>query len=117
MSVGFMGTSTKNGGQPLLYQYTKKETNNPDNYRGISLLKNTGYKICSKLIAKRLTVIADILLLEEQNGFRKGRSCMDCIFSASQITDKHSEFNIPHTLHLLILDKPLAQWTETNCGL
>jgi len=26
MSVGFMGTSPTNGGQPLLYQYTKNET-------------------------------------------------------------------------------------------
>jgi len=42
----------------------------------------------SNLIAKRLTVIADVLLLEEQNGFRKGRSCMDCIFSASHIIEK-----------------------------
>ena len=49
------------------------------NYRGISLL-NTGYKIYSKIIAKRLTAIAEVLLLEEQSGFRKGRSCMDCIF-------------------------------------
>jgi len=38
----------------------------------ISLL-NTGYKICVKIIAKRLTVIAEALLLEEQNGFRKGQ--------------------------------------------
>jgi len=90
----YVGTFLKNGGQLLLHQYTKKETNNPDNYTGISLL-NTGYKIYSKLIAKRLTVIADVLQLEEQNGFRKGRSCMDCIFSASQIIEKHTEFNIP----------------------
>ena len=34
-------------------------------------------------------------VLEEQNGFRKGRSCLDCIFSASQIIEKHREFNIP----------------------
>ena len=74
--------------------HKKGDRNNPDNYRGISLL-NTGYKIYSKIIAKRLTVIADVLLLEEQNGFRKGRSCMDCIFSASQIIEKHREFNIP----------------------
>jgi len=47
--------------------------NSRDNYRGISLL-NTGYKIYSNIIAKRLTAIAQTLLLEEQNGFRKGRS-------------------------------------------
>ena len=70
------------------------DRNNPDTYRGIRLL-NTGYKIYSKIIAKRLTAIAEVLLLEEQNGFRKGRSCMDCIFSASQIVEKHRKFNIP----------------------
>ena len=87
MFAGFMGTFLKNGGPPLLYQYTKKEIKNPDNYRVISLL-NTGYKMYSKIIAKILRVIAEVLILEEQNGFRKGRSCMDCIFSPSQITEK-----------------------------
>ena len=70
------------------------DRHNPDDYRGISLL-NTGYKIYSKIIAKRLTVIAEALLVEEQNGFRKGRSCMDCIFATSQLIEKHREFNIP----------------------
>jgi hypothetical protein len=51
---------------------------------GISLL-NTGYKIYTKIFAKGLTVISEALLIEEQNGFRKGKSCMYCIFSASQI--------------------------------
>jgi len=74
--------------------HKKGDRNNPDNYIGINLL-NTGYKIYSKIIAKRLTAIAEVLLLEEQNGFRKGRSCMNCIFSASQIPEKLREFNIP----------------------
>jgi len=56
--------------------HIKGDRNNPDNYRVISLL-NTGYKIYTKVIAKRLTVIAKALLLEEQSRFRKGRSCMD----------------------------------------
>ena len=71
----------------------KRDRNNPDNYWGISLL-NSGYKIYSKIIAKRLTAVAEVLLLDEQNGFRKGRSCMDSISSASQIIEKHREFNI-----------------------
>jgi len=71
----------------------KRDRNNPDNCRDFSLL-NTGYKIYSKIMEKRLTVIAEVLLLEEQNGFRKGRSCIDFIFSASQIIEKHREFNI-----------------------
>ena len=74
--------------------HKKGDRNNADNYSGISLL-NAGYTICLKIIAKRLTAFAEVLLLEEQNGFRKGRSCMDFIFSASQIIEKHREFNIP----------------------
>jgi hypothetical protein len=66
---------------------------------------NTGYKIYSKIIAKRFTVIADVLLLEEKNGFRKGRSCMDCIYSASRIIEKHREFNIPKYIAFIDLKK------------
>jgi len=45
MFAGVTETFLKNGVQPLLYKYTKNEDgNNPDNYRGISLL-NAGYKI------------------------------------------------------------------------
>jgi len=54
---------------------------------------------------KRLTVTAQALLLEEQNGFRKGRSCMDCIFSASQIIEKRIEFNIPTYIAFIDLKK------------
>jgi len=54
------------------------------------------------MIAKRLTVIAEALLLEEQNGFRKGRFCMDYIFLASQVIEKHRELKFPNILQLLI---------------
>jgi len=88
--------------------HKKGDRDNPDNYRGISLL-NTRYKIYSKIIAKRLTAIAEVLLLEEQNGFRKGRSCMDCVFSASQIIEKHSEFNIPTYIAYVARDWPVSR--------
>ena len=74
--------------------HKKGDRNNLDKYRGISLL-NTGCKIYSKIIAKRLTAVVEVLQLEEQSGFRKGRSYMDCISSASQKIEKRREFNIP----------------------
>ena len=94
----------------------KGDKNNPVNYRGFSLL-NTGYKIYWKIIAKRLTEIAESLLLEEQNGFRKSRSCMDCIFSASQIIEKQREFNIPTYIAFIDFNRPLTLWTKINYGL
>jgi len=43
---------------------------------------------------------------------------MDCIYSVSQIIEKHREFNIPTYMALIdFKKKPLTQWTETNYGL
>jgi hypothetical protein len=49
--------------------------------------------------------IADAILLEEQNGFRKYRTCMYCIFSVSQIIEKHREYNIPTYIDFIGLEK------------
>jgi len=50
------------------------------NYRGISLL-NSGYKIHAKIITQRFKIILEAILLEEQNGFRTSRSCIDNVFT------------------------------------
>ena len=113
MFVGFTETFLKNVDIPV---HKKGDRNNPDNYKGISLLNN-GYKIYSEISAKRLTVIAKALLLEEKNGFRKGRSSMDCIFSASQIIEKHTEFNIPTYIAFIDFKKAFDSVTEINYGL
>jgi hypothetical protein len=85
--------------------YKKKgDRKNCDNYRDISLL-NTGYKIYAKIITQRLMTIAEVIILEEQNGFRKYRKCMDCIFSISQIIEKHKEYNIPTYIAFIDLEK------------
>lgn len=76
---------------PIHKRGNKKVINN---YRGICLL-NTAYKIYAKIVTNRLNIIADTIILEEQNGFRRNRSCIDGVFTLAQIIEKHREFNIP----------------------
>lgn len=81
--------------------YKKGDRTNPENYRGISLL-NTAYKIYARVLGNRLKTIADAIMLEEQSGFRKGRSCTDNIFSVKQLIEKRREHNLE--THLLFVD-------------
>ena len=41
-------------------------------------------------------------IVEEQCGFRKGRSCTDAIFAVQKIIEKRKEYNLP--LFLLSID-------------
>jgi hypothetical protein len=50
----------------------------------------------------KLNTIAEGFLRESLNGFRKGHSCMDAIFSLKQILEKRREFRLP--TYLLFLD-------------
>jgi sorting nexin-29 len=54
----------------------QKKKKDCENYREISLL-NTGYKIYANIIKNELSRYYESILGEEQNGFRKGRSCSD----------------------------------------
>ena len=56
------------------------------NYRGVSLLPNI-YKLYSQILNIRLSYYLEDngLLCDEQNGFRKGRSCMDHLYTLSTI--------------------------------
>ena len=70
----------------------------PLNYRGISLLCNIS-KVFTAILNIRITNYCNInsIFVDEQNGFRKGRSCDDHIFSLSSLikntlNDKESLF-------------------------
>ena len=58
----------------------------PTNYRGISLLSCI-YKLYSGLINARLTKYCEKynLIVDEQNGFRSERSCLDHVFTLSTL--------------------------------
>lgn len=81
--------------------YKKGNRSLCENYRGISLL-NVAYKLYARVINNRLKKIADVLLLEEQNGFRKGRSCNDNITAIRQIIEKRREYNLE--THIAFID-------------
>jgi len=51
-----------------------------------------------EIITARLQKIIEAIILEEQSGFRKGRSCANNIFILKQLIEEHREF------HLLFID-------------
>ena len=71
------------------------------NWRGITLLSLTS-KIFTRIILQRLTGAIDNLLRQEQAGFRKGRSCIDHIFTLRQILEQTHEWN--SSLYIAFVD-------------
>ena len=69
--------------------HKKGSINDPDNYRGISLLSIL-IKCYTYILNKRLEVWAESQgkLVEEQGGFRKGRSTVDHIFVMISMVEK-----------------------------
>ena len=68
----------------------------PLQYRGISLL-STVYKLFSGIVNKRIVRAVDDngLYAEEQNGFRKDRSCIDHIFTLTSIIRNRKQRGLP----------------------
>ena len=57
------------------------------NYRGISLLNIPG-KVYASILETRMRIITEGKVLEEQGAFRKGRSCVDQLFTVRQLGEK-----------------------------
>jgi len=62
------------------------------NWRGITLLSVT-CKIFGRIILRRISGAVDSVLRQEQAGFRKGKSCVDQIFTLRQILEQVNEWN------------------------
>lgn len=54
------------------------------------------------MISGRLNPIVDAVIAENQNGFRKGRSCTDSVFTLKMIIEKRREFNLE--THIAFVD-------------
>ena len=97
--------------------YIKRYRNQCENYRGISLL-NVAYKVYGQIVNNRLIpynrVIADTLLLEEQNGFRKGRSCIGNVIIIRQIIEKRREYNLETHIGFIDYEKTSTGSTKQN---
>ena len=72
-----------------------------NNWRGITLL-STPSKILAKVIMKRLSLAVDHRLREEQAGFRRGRGCIDHIFTLRNIIEQSTEWQ--RTLYINFVD-------------
>ena len=61
-----------------------------NNYRGISLLSVVG-KVYGKVLIERVKMLTEEIISEEQGGFRKGRGCVDQVFTLRTLIEKHRE--------------------------
>lgn len=86
----------------LIMMFKKGDKQEPSNYRGIALL-NTTLKLTTRLLANK--ILAHTTLSDEQQGFRKGRSCNDAIFIIRQVKEKAVEWNKPAFLSFVDLRK------------
>ena len=58
------------------------------NYRGISLLSIPG-KVYGRIVIERVMEITEGRISEEQGGFRRGRGCVDQIFTVKMLSEKY----------------------------
>ena len=80
--------------------YKKGDKSECRNYRGISLA-SVGSKFLSKMILFRLRDAADKVLRIEQCGLRKGRGCVDQVFTLRSLIEKCLSYHAPLVLSFI----------------
>jgi len=81
--------------------FKKGDPEMPGNYRPISIIPVLA-KLFSSILYKRIQVLVDSKLADEQYGFRKGRGCSDAVHILRTVIEKSAEWG--ETLWIATLD-------------
>ena len=89
----------------ILIKLPKKgDLGNCNNYRGITLLSIPG-KVFNRIILHKLKDIVDPKLRDNQEGFRKNRSCVDQITTLRLIVEQSLEWNSSFYINFIDYEK------------
>jgi hypothetical protein len=93
------GISPSSWGRTIIKPIPKgstSDTRNPRLYRGISLISCLG-KLYSSVLNQRLSVFLEMLggIVDEQNGFRSSRSCLEHLYTITSIVRNRQLQNLP----------------------
>lgn len=94
--------------------YKKGEKSDVKNYRGITLM-DTAYKIYANILNERLSSAVEEKLGEGQFGFRKGRSCIDAIYTLNFVANRELSKKEENFLYSLQISRQFSiKWIEAN---
>ena len=89
----------------LIVKLAKKgDLGNCDNWRGITLL-SVPSKVFCKVLLNRIDEELDTILRQEQTGFRKGKGCVDQIFTLRNIIEQSIEWKTPLYINFIDFKK------------
>jgi len=94
--------------------HKKRDTQDCNNYRGISLL-NVAYKILCKYVLTGIKVKAKQIIENYQGGIRIGNSTVDQIFVLRQIFQKAWKFDKELNVIFLNFKKPMPAIILYDC--
>ncbi len=111
------GGCQQTGQKPSLSQYTKGREGGGEcgSYSGTSLLSIPG-KVYGKVIIERVQRLTGKKISEEQGGSRKGRGCVDQIFSFRMVVEKTLAKWKKLYAAFMDLEKLMTESTGWHCG-
>nr|XP_053651035.1 protein cycle-like isoform X4 [Cherax quadricarinatus] len=85
------------------------------NYRGISLLSVPG-KVYGRVIIERIKSKTEKRIADEQGGFRKGRGCVDQVFTVKHISEQYLDKAKEVFVAFMDLEKAYDRVDRGQCG-